>query len=55
MFVVAKKDSTVRVFRLKKKLVYRYQHEELNDVMKLAEEIPLSKLPEFVRKEISEK
>lgn len=52
LFVVAKKDSTVRIFRLKKKLVAEHHHEELNDVIKFAQEIPLSQIPEFVRKEI---
>lgn len=53
LFVIAKKNSTVRVFILEKKLVDKHQHEELNDVMKFAEEITASKIPEFVREEIS--
>jgi hypothetical protein len=53
LFVIAKKDSTVRVFRLKKELVDKYPHEEMNDVMKFAQEIPLLKIPKFVRKGIS--
>ncbi|CAE6502205.1 hypothetical protein [Candidatus Nitrosotenuis uzonensis] len=53
LFVIAKKDFSIRVFKLKKKLVEKHQHEELNDVIKFAQEITSSKIPQFVRKEIS--
>ncbi len=55
LFIVAKKESTIRIFKLKKKLVDKHQHKELNDAIKFAKEIPLSKMPELARKEIYKK
>lgn len=51
LFIVAK-NSTVGVFGLKKTLVDKHQYEELDEEIKFAEEITVSKIPEFVRKEI---
>lgn len=50
LFVVAKRDSTVRVFKISKKIVNEHEHEELNEVMKFAQEV--SKIPDFIKKKI---
>ena len=47
LFVVAKRDSTVRIFKLSKKVVEEHKDEELNHVMKFAKEV--SKIPEFIQ------
>ena len=50
LFVVAKRDSTVRVFKLNKKVIDEHKDEELNHVMKFAKEV--SKIPKFIQKNI---
>lgn len=50
LFVIAKRDSAVRIFRLRKKLLEEYKDEELNHVMKFAEEV--SEIPEFIPKDV---
>lgn len=50
LFVIAKRDSTIRVFVLKKKVVEENKDEDFNDIMVKAEEIPSSKIPRFIRK-----
>ena len=52
LYVVARRDATIRVFRLKKKVVEEHKDEELNHVMKFAEEV--SKIPKFIPKDIFE-
>lgn len=49
LFVIAKRDSAIRIFRLKKKLLEEHIHEELNHVMKFAKEV--SKIPKFISKD----
>lgn len=50
LFVVAKRDSTVRVFMLTKKVIEENKDQDFNNVMSKAEEIPLSKIPRFIRR-----
>ncbi|MBI3842305.1 MAG: hypothetical protein HY295_04065 [Thaumarchaeota archaeon] len=50
LFVVAKRDSTVRVFMLTKKVIEENKDQDFNDIMAKAEEIPSSKIPRLIRK-----
>lgn len=50
LFVVAKRDSTFRVFMLTKKMIEENKDEDFNNVMNKAKEIPSSKIPRFIRK-----
>ena len=50
LFVVAKKDSAIRVFILKKKVIEENRDEDFNDIMAKAKEISSSKIPRFIRK-----
>jgi len=50
LFVVAKRDSTTRIFVLKKKVIEENRDEDFNNVMSKAEDISASKIPRFIRK-----
>lgn len=50
LFVVAKRDSVIRVFMLTKKMIEENKDEDFNDIMAKAEEISSSKIPRFIRK-----
>lgn len=52
LFVIARRESTIRIFRLKKKLLEEHKDEELNHVMKFAVEV--SEIPEFIPEDIFE-